>query len=191
MQIQVLLSIAILCPLSLKPDPFIPKLDPEWSRVDTTSIDNAYKEWNFRIWRNKTNGNLLTIAMDPITRELDGYGDLDRAMDFASSAHPEWLHDEKYPNWKTDDRNYEPRFIKLQHAKDTVGKSPTGDACKTLGIEYCMVNEDEDELSSMMACGFVFNVAGRTYYVQITSSRPVSDLVPKEIMKQMNEHFGA
>lgn len=189
MQIQFPLLIAILCALSLRTDTFIPKLDPEWSRVDTSKLDESYKDWNFRIWRDKTNGNLITIATDPIARKLDGYGDLDRAMDFASSAHPEWLHDAKFPNWKTDEQNYEPRFIKLQHTKDTVGKSPNVNAPESRRIEYCMVNEDE--LSSMMACGFVFNVNGRTYCVQITSSRPVSDLVPKEIMKQMNEHFGA
>ena len=187
--LHLLLLIVLLCPLSFAADPFNPKLDPEWSRVEAVNVDIAYKGWEIRIWRNARNGDLITIASDPLLRQLDGYGDLDRAMDFATSAYPEWLHDTKFPNWRTKDRNYEPRFVKLQHSKEPIGKSKNGDAPTTHGIEYCMVNEDE--LSSMMVCGFVANVVGRTYYVQITSNRPVADLIPKEIIKQMNDHFGA
>jgi hypothetical protein len=70
-------------------DLFIPKSDEE-----------KHKDWGFNLWRNKNNGDILTVATDPFNRPLDSFADLDRAMDFSSSAYPEWLTETGFPNWQ-------------------------------------------------------------------------------------------
>ena len=167
-------------------DLFTPKLDTDWVSVDTTAIAEKYKDWEFQLWRNKKNGDLLTVAIDPFARPLDSYADLDRAMDFASSAYPEWLDKAQFPNWRSEDLNYEPRFLKLQKAKLKYRANENAEATEENAIEYCMVNDDDK--SPLMSNGIVFNSNTATYYVQLTSKRPINDLIPREVVQQLQKY---
>ena len=165
---------------------FAPKLEKDWVSVETTGIAQKYKDWRFQLWRNKNNGDVLTVATDPFSRPLDSYTDLDRAMDFASSTYPEWLNETGFPNWRSEDLNYEPRFLKLQKAKLKYRANENAEATEENVIEYCMVNHDDK--SPMMSNGIVINSNAVTYYVQLTSKRPISDLIPREIVQQLQKH---
>lgn len=149
----ILILLSAAAEFSYASDLFTPKLDKDWVLVETTGIAQNYEEWSFQLWRNKNNGDLLTVATDRFTRPLDSYADLDRAMDFASSAYPEWLNEPGFPNWRSDDTNYEPRFLKLQKTKLKYRANETAEATEKNAIEYCMVNDDEQ--SPVMANGIV------------------------------------
>ena len=165
----------------LASEPFTPKLDDEWVTVDGSSIKAKYKDWDLQLWSNKRNGNLLTIAKDPIARQLDSWGDLDRAMDFATSAYPEWISNRDFPTWKNANPDLDCRFIKLQQSKLTIKKS------ELAAVEFSMVN-DQDDLP-LMANGFVVNLSKSTYYVQLTSIRPISDMIPRDLVRQLHQHY--
>jgi len=182
----VLILLSAAGELSYASDLFTPKLDEVWVSVDTLDFAQKHKDWNLQLWRNTTNGDLLTVATDPFSRPLDSHADLDRAMDFSSSAYPEWLNQAGFPNWRSDDLNYEPRFLKLQKTKLKYRSPQSGEATESSAIEYCMVNDDDQ--TPLMANGIVINSKAYTYYIQFTSKRPISDLIPREIVKQLQKH---
>ena len=182
----ILILLSAAGELSYASDVFAPKLGKNWVSVETTGIAQKYKDWRFQLWRNKNNGDVLTVATDPFSRHLDSYADLDRAMDFASSAYPEWLNETGFPNWRSEDLNYEPRFLKLQKARLKYRANENAEATEENAIEYCMVNDDDK--SPLMANGIVINSNAVTYYVQLTSKRPISDLIPREIVQQLQKH---
>ena len=174
--------ILVLSSCGYASDIFSPQLSAEWVAVDTNDVKVKYAGWDLQLWRHDKNGSLLVIAKDPMDRSLDSGADLDRAMDFATSAHPEWIPADDFPTWRSEDFDYEPRFIKLSLSKFTTGKVTVP------AVEYSMVNEND--LIPMMANGLVAKLPSGTRYVQLTSTRPISDAIPRDVLRQLVEHEG-
>lgn len=166
-------------------DLIVPKLDEDWISIESSKLNGKYQSWNFRLWQNRKNGDLLVFATDPIGRPLDSYADLDRAMDFASSAHPEWMNHPAFANWQSEKANYDPRFLKLEKTKLKNREAEIAKEIDLNAIEYCMVSDYEQ--FPFMANGIVTNVNERTYYVQLISKRPISNSIPRKIIEQLQK----
>ena len=128
----------------------------------------------------------ITIAKNLKPRKLTSDGDLDRAMDFASSASPRWLDTADFPCWGHDGREFDPRFLKLQ--KSFV-RHPTNKKKRIPAISYVMVNEESDR--SFIVVGAVVCVGSTTYYIQHNSKRPISDAIVKRVLRRVVESVPA
>ena len=145
-------------------EPLDLKLDNNWKR---TSEPPPKDGWSWQTWRHER-GDILTIAEHAVARKLTSDGDLDRAMDFASSAYPQWMETTEFPTW--DDEDFDPRFLKL---KTDFTRNPTETDERIPIISYVMVNESTEH--PLMAIGAVVCIGNSTYYIQHNSKQPISD----------------
>ena len=166
-------SVLMLACLGRAAEPPAIELSADW----TPSNDSRrHEDWTFNTWRNQR-GDLLTVALNGTRRELNSYGDLDRAMDFATSAYPAWLEPNEFRAGLDDDDN--PRFLKLQSEPLRI----KGNANKWPHISYVMVNDNGSH--SFMAVGAVICVGNETYYVQHSTSHHVDDILVDRIVRQL------
>jgi len=155
------------------------RLGAKWERTNVPRP--TANGWTWHTWQHRERADLLTIACNPMKRDLTSYGDLDRAMDFASSAYPVWLNSDDFPSEESWSR-FGQQFLKLKtdsiRATDTTGKTE-----RVPIISYVMVNDDDTR--SFMANGFVVCVADNTYYIQHNSKRPISDATARDALRQL------
>lgn len=150
-------------PWALAADALDPELDSSW-QIETAPPPQP--KWSWQSWRNEQ-GDLLTIATNKFVWKLTPH---DRVMDYASSAHPDWLNTTDFPSWRNEDHVFEPRFLKMH--LDTTRAKASGDKPIRI-ITYVMVNDHRQH--AYMAVGAVVCIGGSTYYIQHNSKRPISD----------------
>ena len=154
----------VAVPWVLAVEPLDLELDRSWELV---TAPQAQPKWSWQSWRNEQ-GDLLTVATNKFVWKLTPH---DRVMDFASSAHPEWLNTTDFPSWRNEDHAFEPRFLKMQ--VDTTGGKAKGHKRIPI-ISYVMVNDHRQH--AYMAVGAVVCIGDSTYYIQHNSKRPISDV---------------
>ena len=175
--IWLLLIVIVAAPYATALDALDLVPDTEWDPVEPET--DAPKGWQLRMFRHRETGDLLTIAADPVQRDLRTAGSLDRAMEFAPSGFPYWIEKEN--------RGYTLSSLRL----DKTSLSLRGERVRTQlpVIFYTMVNEDESE-ATLMAHGLVFVISGKTYYVQHTSRKPIRDWFAKSVVKRLHARLG-
>ncbi|MCR9200082.1 MAG: hypothetical protein NXI04_15715 [Planctomycetaceae bacterium] len=157
---------------------FADKPDPSsWRQIDTTrQTSRGGDHWAWRTYTHEKNGDLLTVAC--LRAELSvGSADLvDRSYEFAASGHP-WVAE------KGD------LFVSSPGCTDEFVwqlKPGDGQACPLPVLQFVHTSElDEDETKTLMLSGFIFVHRQRTYFVQHTSSRPITVWVALNYARQL------
>jgi len=159
-------------------EPLDLQLNGGWKR---SAAPQPKGDWSWQMWRNER-GDLLTLATQSRIWKMTSYGDLDRAMDFAASAYPNWLDNDEFPT-EGDEFDNGVSFLKLK--TDSI-RNPEKDGKPIPTISYVMVNEKRDD--PFMAVGSAVCVGGSTYYIQHNSKRPISEWTVIHSLRRVVSH---
>ncbi|XZE36340.1 hypothetical protein SH501x_001902 [Pirellulaceae bacterium SH501] len=166
-----LLACATMSQLNVADEPSIQGLDvgTEWYEI-TDEIQNRERPyWSLRIFKNPKNNDLLAIACSKVPHKRS----FDDTMEFAPGG---------YPFWIPDDREIVVNRVKTE--RTDLFKFP-GSPVDT--IEYAFVSEigDEDSGKSIMGQGYSLVMRENAYYVQHTSTRPISHSTAKLVVDRL------
>jgi|688.fasta_scaffold369218_2 hypothetical protein len=152
-------------------EPSIQRLDvgSQWEEITNEVPKRERPNWSFRIFKNPKNNDLLTVACSKVPHKRS----FDDTMEFAPGG---------YPFWITDDRDIVVNRVKTE--RTDLFKFP-GSPVDT--IEYTFVNEidGEDSDKTIMGQGYSLVMRENAYYVQHTSTRPISQWTAKSIVDRL------
>lgn len=148
-------------------------LSSQWKRIDHTRDIRHGDKWNWAVYKNDENQDLLTLACRLEPCSLEAAGTHDNALEFAPSG---------LPYWTDTPSHYETGPVKIDKTAVRIGSSKSSVIVPLL--RYVNVNEAES-LPTLMANGLIAVRNGRTYYVQHTSPRPNRDTFAMETMEAL------
>ena len=157
-------------------EPSIQRLDvgTEWEEITNEVPKRERLNWSFRIFRDKKNHDLLTIACSKVPHKRS----FDDTMEFAPGG---------YPFWIPEDKEYVVNRVKTERTDLFKFRGSPVDT-----IEYAFVNEirGEDPDKTIMGQGYSLVMRENAYYIQHTSTRPISHwtakLIVDELLKEGN-----